>query len=71
MKLTFVLRIRSRPTEGSFEGWVEEVDSCTEEKFRSTAELLSFLGKCFDKASSANPEGGEGRNEPPDSKTKN
>ena len=72
MKLAFVVRIGagSRPAEGAFEGWVEEVDSCTEEKFHSTAELLSFLGKCFDKAAPTNPEGG-GRNEPPPCERKN
>ena len=52
MKLAFVIRLgtESRPEDGFFEGWVEEVDSCTERRFHSTAELLSFLGQCFDKA---------------------
>jgi hypothetical protein len=65
MKLAFVIRLGtgSRPSEGFFEGWVEEVDSCTERKFHSTAELLSFLGQCFDKASPPTLENGEGKDE--------
>jgi hypothetical protein len=31
-----------------FEGRVEEVDICCEERFRSTRELLDFLGERFD-----------------------
>jgi hypothetical protein len=65
MKLAFVIRLgtESRPEEGFFEGWVEEVDSCTERRFHSTAELLSFLGQCFDKVHVANPENGDGQNQ--------
>jgi hypothetical protein len=50
MKLAFVIRLGkdSRPSEGLFEGWVEEVDSCTERRFHSTGELLAFLGQCFE-----------------------
>jgi hypothetical protein len=60
MRLAFVIRLgeNSRPSEGLFEGWVEEVDSCTERRFRSTSELLDFLGQCFD---SASPLTGESR----------
>ena len=52
MKLAFVVRLGNdcRPFEGSFEGWGEEVDSCTERRFHSTGELLSFLGQCFEAA---------------------
>ena len=52
MRLAFVVRLGpdSQPAEGSFEGWVEEVDSCIEKRFRSTEELLKFLGQCFDLA---------------------
>ena len=62
MKLAFVIRIgtESRPSEGFFEGWVEEIDSCTERRFHSTAELLSFLGQCFDKVASSAPENSKG-----------
>ena len=51
MKLAFEVRIGSdsRPSQGFFEGWVEEVDTCTEQRFHSTSELLAFLGECFDR----------------------
>jgi hypothetical protein len=73
MKLAFVIRlgIESRPSEGFFEGYVEEVDSCAERRFHSTAELLSFLGQCFDKAALANPEIGDGKKERAPRKKKN
>jgi hypothetical protein len=63
MKLAFVIRLgtESRPEEGFFEGWVEEVDSCTERRFHSTAELHSFLGQCFYKVNVANPESGDNK----------
>jgi hypothetical protein len=50
MRLAFVIRLgnATRPVNGFFEGWVEEVDSCTELRFRSTDELLKFLGQRFD-----------------------
>jgi hypothetical protein len=50
MRLAFVLRLgnQTRPAAGFFEGSVEEVDSCTEVRFRSTEELLKFLGQRFD-----------------------
>ncbi|PYU49211.1 MAG: hypothetical protein DMG48_17470 [Acidobacteria bacterium] len=50
MRLAFVVRLGngSRPADDLFEGWVEEVDSCTERRFRSTEELLKFLGQRFD-----------------------
>jgi hypothetical protein len=50
MRNAFVIRLGfdSRPTEGFFEGWVEEVDSCTELRFHSTDELLKFLGRRFE-----------------------
>jgi hypothetical protein len=75
MKLAFVIRLgtESRPEDGFFEGWVEEVDSCTERRFHSTAELLSFLGQCFDKVHLANPnpENGDGKDQPTPRKKKN
>jgi hypothetical protein len=45
MRLAFVLRLGndSRPAKGLLEGWVEEVDTCTELRFRSTEQLLKFL----------------------------
>jgi len=50
MRGAFVVQLGSetRPTEGQFEGWVEEVDSCTGLRFRSTEELLNFLGQRFE-----------------------
>ena len=72
MKLAFVIRLgtESRPKEGFFEGWVEEVDSCDERRFHSTAELLSFFGQCFYKANT-NPESLDGKNHPTTRKKKN
>lgn len=45
MRGAFVVQLgpESKPDEGKFEGWVEEVDSCTELRFRSTEELLKFM----------------------------
>src|SRR5262249_42119765 len=50
MRGAFVVQLgpETRPTEGQFEGWVEEVDSCTQLRFRSSDELLKFLGARFD-----------------------
>jgi hypothetical protein len=50
MRLAFVLRLGNhcRPADGVFEGSVQEVDSCTEQRFHSTEQLLKFLGQRFD-----------------------
>jgi len=50
MRGAFVVQLGpgTRPTEGQFEGWVEEVDSYTQLRFRSGEELLKFLGARFD-----------------------
>jgi hypothetical protein len=66
MKLAFVIRLGSdsRPSQGLFEGWVEEVDSCTERRFHSTGELLAFLGQCFDAVTSLPSENGIRDGEP-------
>jgi hypothetical protein len=55
MRLAFVLRLGNdtRPAQGLFEGWVEEVDSSTEMRFRSAEELLKFLGRRFDLATAS------------------
>ena len=52
MRFAFVVRLGgdSRPADGFFEGWIEEVDTYTELRFRSTDELLKFLGDRFDLA---------------------
>jgi len=38
----------TKPAEGHIEGWIEEVDSGTELRFRSGEELLNFLGRRFE-----------------------
>jgi len=52
MRGAFVVRLarETNPSEEHFEGSVEEVDSGKELKFRSSAELLTFLGDCFQAA---------------------
>jgi hypothetical protein len=54
MRGAFVVQLgpESKPTEDRFEGWVKEVDSCTELRFRSGEELLKFLGQRFELLSS-------------------
>ena len=65
MRRAFVIRLGNdcRPAEGLFEGWVEEVDSCTERRFHSTNELLAFLGQCFDMGSPSIEKAKEGESE--------
>lgn len=55
MRGAFVVQLgpETKTAEGRFEGWIEEVDSCTELRFRSTEELLKFLGERFDLAMAA------------------
>jgi hypothetical protein len=52
MRGAFVVRLgpETEPKQGLFEGWVEEVDSCDELRFRSTDELLKFLGERYQAA---------------------
>ena len=52
MRGAFVVQLgpETKPAEGRFEGLVEEVDSCSEFRFRSSEELLKFLGQRFDLA---------------------
>jgi hypothetical protein len=52
MRRAFVLQLGSetRPPGGTFEGWIEEIDTGRELRFRSTDELLAFLGRCFEEA---------------------
>ena len=51
MRRAFVLQLGpdSEPHE-RFEGWIEEVDTGRELRFRSTEELLAFLTECFERA---------------------
>ena len=50
MRGAFLIRLarNTKPAAGRFEGRVEEVDSGKELRFRSSEELLQFLGGCFD-----------------------
>ena len=52
MRQAFVLQLGSETetARGHFVGCIEEVDTARELRFRSTDELLEFLGKCFDEA---------------------
>jgi hypothetical protein len=45
------------PSEGRLEGWVEEVDTGKELRFRSKDELLNFLSERFEAITG--PDGGE------------
>lgn len=55
MRGAFVVQLgpETKPAEGRFEGWVEEVDSGRELRFRCAEELLNFLGQRFDLAKAA------------------
>ena len=50
MRCAFVVRLgsRSKPSEGTLQGCVEEVDSGRQLKFQSANELIKFLGDCFE-----------------------
>jgi hypothetical protein len=52
MRGAFVVQLgpETKPANGRFEGWVQEVDSCNELRFRSSEELLKFLGRRFELA---------------------
>ena len=52
MEIAFVVRLgeKTEPTLGRFEGRVEEADTGEELRFRSTQELLRFLGQRFEEA---------------------
>jgi hypothetical protein len=52
MRCAFVLKLGpgTLPPQLQFEGWIEEVDTGEELRFRSTGELLAFLGKRFELA---------------------
>jgi hypothetical protein len=60
MRGAFVLRLgpETDPSDGRFEGWVEEVDSSAELRFHSTGELLTFLGERFRTALQSRHSGG-------------
>ena len=52
MRGAFVIRLGpgTKPQQGLYEGWVEEVDSCDELRFHSTDDLLKFLGERYQAA---------------------
>jgi hypothetical protein len=52
MRGAFVLQLGcdTQPPRRHFVGQIEEVDTGQELRFRSTDELLAFLGKCFERA---------------------
>ena len=52
MRWAFVLQLgpETDPPQSRFEGRIEEVDTGRELRFRSTEELLAFLGQCFESA---------------------
>jgi hypothetical protein len=74
MRGAFVVQLgpESIPTEGRFEGWVEEVDSCIELRFRSTEELLKFMGLRFDlvRCSTGKAPADEALRDPPGKKSR-
>jgi hypothetical protein len=49
MRGAFVVQLgkASQPDQAKFEGWVEEVDSGKQLRFRTAQELLAFLGRCM------------------------
>jgi hypothetical protein len=50
MRGAFIVQFgaETKPAEGIFEGWAQEVDTCTEFRFHSSVELLKFLGERFE-----------------------
>jgi hypothetical protein len=48
MREAFVIRLTeaTEPDRKRFVGWVEEVDTGCEYHFKSTDELLGFMGQC-------------------------
>ena len=52
MRGAFVIRLtpETEPAQNRFAGWVEEVDSGKELRFRSAEELLQFLRERFETA---------------------
>ena len=52
MKQAYVLQLGSETdvARRHFVGWIEEVDTGRELRFKSTEELLTFLAESFDKS---------------------
>lgn len=55
MRWAFVIQLASdsNPSQRHFTGRIEEVDSARELRFRSTDELLAFLGDCLAKSTTS------------------
>jgi hypothetical protein len=62
MRQAFVLQLGSQTdvARRHFEGCIEEVDTGRELKFKSTDELLEFLGNCFAEAQPSGREPDDG-----------
>jgi len=61
MRGAFVVQLSgdSQPAQTQFEGWVEEVDSGKQLRFRSTDELLAFISQRMQAASERQETRGE------------
>jgi len=59
MRNAFVVQLGtlSQPAQSELEGWVEEVDSGQQFRFRSTDELLTFLSRRMQAASEPENDG--------------
>jgi hypothetical protein len=55
MRRAFVLQLGpdTRAAQRHFDGWIEEVDTGRELRFRSTDELLSFLSQCAEETATS------------------
>jgi hypothetical protein len=62
MRCEFVLKLSSEtlPDQCRFDGWIEEVHSGKERRFRTTDELLAFLKECFETSRPRAPKSGDG-----------
>jgi len=52
MRRAFVVQLGpdTQPRLHHYDGWIEEVDTGRELRFRSTEELLAFLAECFERS---------------------
>jgi hypothetical protein len=66
MRLAFVLKLgpETNTAERQFEGWIEEVDTGRELRFRSTDELMTFLHDCVELARDRERASNHHENEP-------
>lgn len=61
MRCAFVVRLcpETKPSQGRFEGWIEEVDTGKELRFHSNDELLKFMGERFEAVLAMEPDHGK------------